>query len=112
MEICPGAAILGLSGPPKSGRYSKAKTGAQCAAWKTKAGARVIRVERSMVFQKKKKKVGGGGRLFMFWCPMERTQDASLEKTTSFPAALPSWSGSLYRKDTLGRKGPSPGPQF
>lgn len=48
----------------------------------------------------------------MFWCPMERTQDASLEKTTSFPAALPSWSGSLYRKDTLGRKGPSPGPQF
>lgn len=64
MEICPGAAILGLSGPPKSGRYSKAKTGAQCAAWKTKAGARVIRVERSMVFQKKKKKVGGLTALF------------------------------------------------
>lgn len=69
MEICPGAAILGLSGPPKSGRYSKAKTGAQCAAWKTKAGARVIRVERSMVFQKKKKKSGGRGEAFYVLVP-------------------------------------------
>lgn len=59
-------------------------------------------------FPKKKKKKG----LFMFWCPVETAQDASLEKTTSFPAALPSWSGSLYQKDTLGGKGPSPGPYF